>query len=105
MKSKTQRLSPLLQIRNWLLSGEMPPKTHKKSMLIMVALLCFGIPSFTVFILAALQIRFYDSINSLGGLAFVSFITLMPGIYALWITVCCWRRVKGYSWDMIPYFD
>jgi hypothetical protein len=35
----------------------------------------------------------------------MAFMTLIPGLYALWITICCWRRVPGYTWAMIPFFD
>ena len=31
-------------------------------------------------------------------------VTLCPGLYGLWVTICCWRRVYGYDWFMLPEF-
>ena len=92
-------------IKTWLISGDKVPKTHYKSMAIMFGLLLIGIPTFIVFILAATKTAFHEHISSLSSLAGVSFITLTPGLYVLWVTICCWRRVEGYKWGMIPFFD
>ena len=98
-------ISLIRSIIKWFKAGEAPPETHRKSMMIMIGLLAFGIPIFTIFILALLKIKFYTYVKSYASFAFMSFITLCPGLYSLWITVCCWRRVKGYEWSMIPFFD
>ena len=100
-----KNLNPFYNILNWVKSGDLPPKTHKTSMLIMISLLLFGIPSFYIWILAFFRIQFYDYLDSLFPLGFISFITLCPGLYSLWISICCWRRIKGYNWNMIPFFD
>ena len=89
----------------WLKDGDPVPKTHYKSMAIMTALLVIGLPTFFVFILAAAKIAFYEHIRSVSSLGVVSFLTLTPGLYVLWLTICCWRRVDGYKWGMIPFFD
>ena len=90
---------------DWIKAGDAVPKSHYKSMAIMAGLLIIGIPTFIVFVLAATKTAFYEHVTSLSSLAAVSFITLVPGLYVLWLTICCWRRVDGYRWGMIPFFD
>ena len=90
---------------SWIKSGDLPPETHKTSMRIMTALLLFGFTFLTIAILCATG-QAFDTYNiSYPSYAFMIFITLCPGLYSLWITICCWRRVDGYSWGMIPFFD
>ncbi|KAH0794925.1 hypothetical protein GPJ56_001202 [Histomonas meleagridis] len=90
---------------DWFKKGNPPPPTHKKSMAIMIGLLVFGFAFVTIWASSVLDIGPFSTVNSPSSLAFCSFITLCPGLYALWITICCWRGVKGYDWGMIPFFD
>lgn len=90
--------------RDWIKAGNPPPRTHRKSMFIMTALLVFGFTFLTVWILAVTGTKFYTA-NSIHSFAIMAFITLCPGLWALWNSVCSWRRVKGYDWGMIPFFD
>ena len=101
----TSYLNIIKRLREWIASGDPVPKTHYKSMAIMTALLVIGIPSFIVFILAEMNMSWCQHIESPSSLAVVSFLTLTPGLYVLYLTICCWRRVDGYKWGMIPFFD
>jgi uncharacterized membrane protein len=92
-------------IAGWFRAGDPPPKTHRKSMAIMTALLIFGFAFVTMWVLALLEIGIWAQIRSPGSMAGCAFLTLCPGLYAAWVTVCCWRRIPGYSWGMIPFFD
>lgn len=90
---------------DWFKAGELPPETHKTSMRIMTALLVFGFSFLAIMILCASGICFETYNISYPSYLFMTFITLCPGLYSLWITICCWRHVKGYEWGMIPFFD
>jgi hypothetical protein len=92
-------------IVNWFREGDLPPKSHRKSMAIMVALLVFGAAFVTIWISALLGRGIWAEVKSTGSLLAMAFITLCPGLYALWIAFCSWRKGKGYSWTMIPFFD
>lgn len=89
----------------WLRRGRSPPRTHRKSMVIMSFLLLFGFGFLALWLLALLDIGGFGAVPSRGSLLVCAFLTLCPGLYALWIAACCWRGVAGYRWDMIPYFD
>ena len=97
-------LNFIKRLIQWFKDGDRVPKSHYKSMAIMTALLVIGIPTFIVFLLSTFNIAFSE-LRSPSSLAVVSFLTLTPGLYVLWLTICCWRRVKGYRWGMIPFFD
>lgn len=89
---------------DWLKAGDLPPRTHRKSMFIMIALLLFGFTFLVIWIMAISGNRFYTA-NSVSSFGIMAFITLCPGLWALWNSVCAWRKVKGYDWGMIPFFD
>jgi hypothetical protein len=71
----------------------------------MTALLVFGFAFLSMWLMAMLDIGFWSSLKSPSSLISMAFLTLCPGLYALWITVCCWRKIPGYTWGMIPFFD
>ena len=98
-------LSIIRRIQNWFAAGDPPPKTQIKSLYLMVFLLIFGFSTGTVWFLAFFRIRFYEVIDHLGVLFILSAITLIPGIYAAVVSFCCWRRVRGYDWWIIPHFE
>ena len=93
------------RIHEWFAAGDPPPKTQVKSLYLMVFLLLFGISTGTVALLSVLRVYFYEGINNVGVLFFLSAITLIPGVYAAWTSFCCWRRVPGYDWWIIPHFE
>ena len=88
----------------WVRAGDKPPRTQVGSVWLMIALNLFGFTALTVWLLAVLEIKFYDTFTSIVPLAFIAFVTLCPGLYGLWVTICCWRRVYGYDWFMLPEF-
>jgi hypothetical protein len=92
-------------IAEWLRAGDLPPATHRKSMAIMAGLLVFGATFVTLWTLWLVGHGIWADLRSPGSLLAMAFLTLCPGLYAFWITVCCWRRVPGYRWAMIPFFD
>ena len=95
----------LENFRAWFKKGVPPPATQVKSLYLMVFLILFGFATGTVFVLAYFKIMFYTWFVSIYPLAFVSAITLIPGIYAAWVSYHCWRGVRGYDWYMIPNYD
>jgi hypothetical protein len=92
-------------VAGWVRSGDPPPKTQVKSLYLMVLLNIIGFTALTVWILGVLEIKFYDTFTSLIPLAFTAFVTLCPGLYGLVVSFCCWRRVYGYDWYMIPHYE
>ena len=101
-KSLTQ---PFHRVLEWIRAGNPPPKTQVKSLYLMVFLLVFGFSVATVWFMAFFRIRFYEVISSLTSLFIIGFLALCPGLYALWVSICCWRRVPGYDWWIIPHFE
>jgi hypothetical protein len=71
----------------------------------MIFLNVFGLISLAVWTLAALGVKFTTVFTSTVPLAVVAFLTLCPGIYVGWVSLCCWRRVYGYDWFMVPHFE
>lgn len=98
-------LSISKRIHEWFAAGDPPPKTQVKSLYLMIFLLIFGFSTGSVWFLAFFRIRFYEAIDHLGVLFLLSAITLIPGIYAAFVSFCCWRRVRGYDWWIIPHFE
>ena len=92
-------------IKNWFESGDPIPKTHYKSMRIMIALLLFGSFIGALFIMNLFDFGIHTKSDALLSLGFMTFITLCPGLYAFIITIGCWRRIPGFEWGLIPFFD
>ncbi|KAK8888213.1 hypothetical protein M9Y10_039277 [Tritrichomonas musculus] len=92
-------------IRNWVNAGDPPPKTQVKSLYLIFFLLLLGISSLTFLILSYFEICFIDCVTSLVPVAAIAFLTLTPSLYGVWVSFCCWRRVYGYDWFMIPNCD
>lgn len=92
------------ELAKWIRAGDKPPRTQVGSIYLMIALNLFGITALTVWTLAFFEIKFYNVFTSIAPLAFIAFVTLCPGLYGLWVTLCCWRRVYGYDWFMLPEF-
>ncbi|EAY05976.1 hypothetical protein TVAG_124000 [Trichomonas vaginalis G3] len=89
----------------WCAAGDPPPQTQVKSLYLMVFLLVFGITTGTIWILSTFFNYFQGSIEHTWIFLFASFITLLPGVYALDISYHCWRRHRGYDWWIIPHFE
>lgn len=95
-------------IRNffWIPSGESPPTTRRPTIII-------SFISFIVGVLLTVFGIFYDFSDSNDyfylnfkktQIFFLSTILIIPSLYVLFIFFCCWRRVQGYDWWMIPQF-
>lgn len=93
------------RFREWWAAGDPVPKTHVKDMYLTAFLLIFGFASLYFGLNAFLGIKYDDLFTTPGVLLFVAAITLIPGLYAAWVTVCCWRRVPGYDWWILPHFE
>lgn len=92
-------------IIDWIRAGDPPPKSHYKSLRLMIFLIIFGAMTLTFFILSHFEISFTEFIPVPWPFLGLSCITLLPGLYILFLTICCWRRIKGYGWWMIPYVE
>ena len=104
---ETQKIpkSVLGRINYWFKNGDSIPKTHRSGVPITITLLFIGI-----FAMACAFAPFLGYTNNnvefnTIPLLVISFLALTPSLYNLWIMVCCWRRVPGYEWSMIPFFD
>lgn len=102
LKSFQQKISSFIR---WFKAGDPIPQTHYKSMRIMIALLVFGTIIGSLFVMNLFQIGYITDSGSLFSLGFLTFITLAPGLYALVCTIGCWRRIQGFDWSLIPFFD
>lgn len=92
-------------IIDWLRAGDFPPKTHYKSLCLMLFLIIFGTITLACFILSHFEIALTEFIPIPWPFLGLSCITLLPGLYILFVAICCWRRIKGYGWWMIPYVE
>lgn len=90
---------------DWFCDGDPPPKTHHKSLFLMLMLIICGTFLLVCFILSHFEIALTDFIPVAWPFLGLSCITLLPGLYILFLAICCWRRVKGYGWWMIPYVE
>lgn len=93
------------QIEDWFKKGDPPPKTHYKSLGIMLLLLFTGATLLVCFILAHFEIALTDFLPIPWPFLGLSIISLGPALYILFVAICSWRRVKGYGWWMIPYVE
>lgn len=91
-------------IIKWIEAGKKPPPELKKSFILLAFLLVFGLSCFTFGILSYFGIIdiFIPTLIPFFGTATL---TLLPGLYMLWISICSWRNVPGYGWWMIPHVD
>lgn len=89
----------------WIKSGEAPPKKQHGSLVLALVLFFIGLSTTAVWFLATFHIKFDDVLVTVNPLLFVSFITLCPSLYAGWVSICCWRKVYGYDWNMIPDWE
>lgn len=93
-------------IRNffWIPNGDTPPPSLRGTIFIAVSSFTAGI---------ALAILCYSCNFSIcsdflcqkipkSNLIFASIILTIPSLYVFWICFCCWRRIEGYDWWMIP---
>lgn len=111
MKEK-QRKTPLIfpfsllfKIQEWIHAGDPIPQTHRKGIWETIALDFFGIIALLMPILSYFEYIGPKAYENKIGLLIAAAIALIPGIYATVCTIACWRRVPGFSWGMIPYFD
>jgi hypothetical protein len=90
--------------RLWWRRGESPPPTHYWSLVLALILVAGGL--FVVLRLFSSESKptFKEQrLRAIGLLAF-GLLLLTPGLYCLFLSLCCWRRVGGYDWWMIPHF-
>ena len=92
-------------ILNWFNSGDPVPKTHRNGLPITFSLLIIGLIA-----LACALAPFYGYTNGAveihtKSLLFLAFLALTPSLYNCFIMFCCWRRIPGYRWSMIPFFE
>lgn len=93
------------QTIDWFKSGDLPPSTHKNSMRLMLFLNIFGITAFVCWFLSSYDIALQHVFPITWPVLGTSLLALLPGLYILFLTVMCWRRVPGYGWWMIPYVE
>ena len=92
-------------ILKWFQSGDPVPKTHRNGLPITFSLLIIGFIA-----LACALAPFYGYTNGTienhtKALFFLSFLAFTPSVYNCFIMFCCWRRIPGYRWSMIPFFE
>ncbi|KAK8842553.1 hypothetical protein M9Y10_025410 [Tritrichomonas musculus] len=102
---KNQILFKCQLIIDWFRAGDLPPKTHYKSLCLMIVLLILGTILGICFVLSHFEIALTDVIPVAWPFFGLSCITLLPSLYIFFVSICCWRRVKGYGWWMIPYVE
>ena len=103
-KEKTPK-SLFGRVRCWVKAGDPIPKTHRKNLPITILLFVIG--------LFALACAFAPAYGYTNGrveentipFLIIAFICLTPSLYNIWVLTCCWRRVKGYRWSMVPFFE
>jgi hypothetical protein len=96
-------VSYLKTARLWWRQGDIPPPSHYWSFAIALALIASG--------LLLLRSSFLPKAEQPGravraGVLFVLGVILAaPGVYCIFLSVCCWRRLGNYDWWMIPHFS
>ena len=91
--------------RRWFRSGTPPPDPQRRMLYVVLFLLVFGIATTVAFVLAISGVDPFDSMNSYHWLPVLSFMSLCPAVYGAYVSLCCWRNVKGYDWWIIPGLD
>ena len=87
-----------------LLKGDSPPPTHYSMILLISVDIIIGMFLTVGHIMKYFNIYFMSSFFTYTTF-FIGVVMLVPGLYEAWILGCCWKRVKGYDWWMIPHFD
>lgn len=98
-------LSAIHRAKKWWDAGDPIPETHRKSMWEIIALDLFGLVAIMLPILSYLEIINPLPFKNVLSLIGVCLLTWIPGLYMTICTIGCWRRIPGFSWGMIPYFD
>lgn len=93
-------------IRNffWIPNGDSPPPSLRGTIFIAASSFIVGI---TLAILCnscnfSICSDFLCKKIQKSQLIFASLFFTIPSLYVFWICFCCWRRIEGYDWWMIP---
>jgi hypothetical protein len=94
----------LRHVALWWELGDSPPPTHYLPLLLAALgfLVGMGLIYYALASKPSIKLNQYE---------LPKFAQLIVGLgmsgtasYYLFISICCWRRVRGYDWWMIPYF-
>lgn len=103
-KEDVNRLEQLklkfLILRMWFTCGETPPNSIRFTLYGVLMMLIAGFRAGHEFFKCFQQLPNY-SMKSIA-LFSSSIILLFPSFWVLYISFCCWRRIRGYDWWMIP---
>ena len=91
-------------IITWYKNGDFPPDNISKTIFLTLLLSISGF-----YVILNLTLNNFDSNQKFPDipkipLIIYSLITIFPGLWIFWISICCWRRIDGYDWWMIPHF-
>lgn len=96
-------------IRNyfWIPNGETPPNAIRGTIFIAVSSFIAGISLGMFCIFCNFSIcctNFCKNIPKYSSKLIIASIAILtiPSLYVFWICFCCWRRIDGYDWWMIP---
>ncbi|EAY20494.1 hypothetical protein TVAG_238660 [Trichomonas vaginalis G3] len=88
-------------IRMWFTCGETPPQSVKITIFGVLALI---FAAFKVGTNCYKSIRYLDHKTPQNyALLVTTIFIVVPSLYILFISFCCWRRIAGYDWWMIPH--
>ena len=106
-EGKQQKLPSSIygRIIHWFRSGDPVPKTHRNGLPITFSLLFIGIIGLACAIAPLLGYTNGNIENHVVSLFILAFMALTPSLYNCFVMFCCWRRVPGFAWSMIPFFE
>lgn len=90
-------------LESWWRRGEIPPPSMVSTIVFFALILLSGFSMLVILILSYFEVRFTEIELDKPKFAFVACSMFASGFYVTWISLCCWRRVSGYDWWMIPH--
>jgi hypothetical protein len=97
--------SYMKRARLWWRHGDSPPPTHYWSLGLALFLVASGILTILgLFSSSQPDPPIPGQVMRAAGRCALGTVILAPGVYCLFLSLCCWRRLGGYDWWMIPHF-
>jgi hypothetical protein len=95
-------VSYLKSVRLWWIRGDRPPPRHYWSFAIALFLVGAGLQVLRSSL--TFPSEYPARMMYVAGLCALGIVLAAPGIYCIFMSICCWRRLGGYDWWMIPHF-
>lgn len=86
------------------ISGDPPPPTHYSMIALVIFTLICVITTLLIYVMSFFHFNKFES-KIPNFVTLICFIILFPSLYEFYLFICCWKRVEGYDWWMIPILN